>query len=138
MSKPTRIPEQEALADEKAPLVAHSAPLDSKLDTELGWRAADDGRLDHRRRGNVILSKLLGFAYLNIALLVYHFWPTLTSAVFPSHKGLLVDVDTMCPQVSAITPLNHAPLLGSLDEEYGSDEFKLKAYESLGAAVRIP
>ena len=134
MSKTTHIPEQEHFVDEKAPLVAHDARLNSKPDPELGWQAADN----HRRRGSAMLSRLLGFAYLNLALLAYHFWPSFTSAVFPSHQGLLVDADTMCPQVSAITPSSHASLVDSLDEEYGSDEFKLKAYESLGAAVRIP
>ncbi|EGN95017.1 hypothetical protein SERLA73DRAFT_61542 [Serpula lacrymans var. lacrymans S7.3] len=46
--------------------------------------------------------------------------------------------DSLCPQVSAITPSSHGSLLESLDSEFATEEFKLKAYESLGGAVRIP
>jgi Gly-Xaa carboxypeptidase len=117
----------EPFADEKAPLV-----------TELGWQATDDSR-NHKRQRSALRSKILGLAcFLSLALLAHRFWPSLTSAAFSTHKGSPVDVNSMCPQVSAISPSSYAPLIDSLDEEYGTEEFKLKAYESLGGAVRIP
>ena len=74
---------------------------------------------------------------LSLFLLVHHFWP------FPSllqgwGGESVICLDDLCPQVEALTPPRHEALLGSLDEEFGSSEFKLKAYKSLGGAVRIP
>ncbi|THH32060.1 hypothetical protein EUX98_g2143 [Antrodiella citrinella] len=43
-----------------------------------------------------------------------------------------------CPQAAPISPSFHKDLHGDLEEEYATDEFRLKAYESLGGAVRIP
>ncbi|KAG1864846.1 hypothetical protein F4604DRAFT_1882028 [Suillus subluteus] len=111
--------EREPFADEKAPSTVQN----------MHWRAKADPEL------------ILGFAcFLGLALLSYHFWPSLTTNAFPTHESqrLLAVADEMCPQVSAITPSSHAPLVDSLDKEYGTKEFKLKAYESLGGAVRIP
>jgi Gly-Xaa carboxypeptidase len=134
MSQTAQIPEQEPFADEK---VVQSAHWNSKPDAELGWQATDNSR-SHKRQRSAVPSKILGFAcFLSLALLVHRFWP-LTYVAFPSHQGLPVDEDTMCPQVSAISPSSYASLIDSLDEEYGTKEFKLKAYESLGGAVRVP
>lgn len=43
-----------------------------------------------------------------------------------------------CPQASPITSSVHADLLSDLESKYNTDAFKLKAYESLGGAVRVP
>lgn len=127
----SQTPQQELFADEKAPLVARNKP-----DAELGWHTTDDSRNNERQR-RTLRSKILGLAcFLSLALLAHRFWPSLTSAA--TNKGLLTDVDAMCPQVAAISPSNYASLIDSLDEEYETKEFKLKAYESLGGAVRIP
>jgi hypothetical protein len=81
---------------------------------------------------------LLRFAgLLSLVLLVHRFWP------FPSllqgwESKSVVGLDDVCPQVKALIPSNHEVLLGSLDAEFSSNEFKLKAYKSLGGAVRIP
>lgn len=44
----------------------------------------------------------------------------------------------VCTQVEAITPSANAELLRELETEFTTKEFKLKAYESLGGAIRIP
>ncbi|CDO72068.1 hypothetical protein BN946_scf184962.g11 [Trametes cinnabarina] len=46
--------------------------------------------------------------------------------------------DAICPQTSAIAPKKNSAFLNALEAEYNTDEFKLKAYESLGGAIRVP
>ena len=46
--------------------------------------------------------------------------------------------DEVCPQTTGITPQKNSALLAELEATYLSDDFKSKAYESLGGAVRIP
>ena len=80
---------------------------------------------------------LLRFAaLLSLILLVQRFWP-LPSLLHGWESERVVDLDDICPQVEAPTP-RYKALLASLDEEFGSNEFQFKAYESLGGAVRIP
>lgn len=55
----------------------------------------------------------------------------------PSSMAVASSKD-VCPQASPIAPVTHADLLEDLEEEFDTKEFKLKAYESLGAAVRVP
>ncbi|KAI8985667.1 carboxypeptidase S [Trametes punicea] len=49
-----------------------------------------------------------------------------------------MDNDATCPQTSAIAPGKNRVFLDVLETEYGTNEFRLKAYESLGGAIRIP
>ncbi|KAG1860316.1 hypothetical protein DFJ58DRAFT_779286 [Suillus subalutaceus] len=129
--------EREPFADEKAPSTVQNMHWRAKADPELVWHATQN----YKRQRSTVRSKILGFAcFLGLALLSHHFWPSLTTNAFPTHESqrLLAVADEMCPQVSAITPSSHALLVDSLDKEYGTKEFKLKAYESLGGAVRIP
>ncbi|EPQ56640.1 carboxypeptidase S [Gloeophyllum trabeum ATCC 11539] len=44
----------------------------------------------------------------------------------------------LCAQTRPITPSKHGELLKTLDGVHANREFQLKAYESLGGAVRIP
>ncbi|TFK51921.1 carboxypeptidase S [Heliocybe sulcata] len=44
----------------------------------------------------------------------------------------------LCQQASQITPSKHEELLKDLDELSATRDFQLKAYESLGGAIRIP
>ncbi|KAF9219764.1 carboxypeptidase S [Gyrodon lividus] len=84
-------------------------------------------------------SKLLRLAgLLSLALLVQHFWSTLLPSAQLRESAGINALDNLCPQVEALTPSGHANLLDILDEEYSSTAFKLKAYESLGGAIRIP
>lgn len=78
--------------------------------------------------------------YLGLALLVHHFWPAtfLHSCYHGWESKAALALDGLCPQFEALTPPGHKALLDSLNDEFGSGEFKLRAYESLGGAVRIP
>ncbi|KAF8449399.1 hypothetical protein L210DRAFT_3388880 [Boletus edulis BED1] len=83
-------------------------------------------------------SRFLRFAGLvGLVLLVQRFWP-LPSLFRGWESASIARLDDLCPQVEGLTPATHEALLQSLDQEFGSTEFKLKAYESLGGAVRIP
>ena len=44
----------------------------------------------------------------------------------------------LCPQTGVIAPIRNAAFLNALEAEFRTDAFKLKAYESLGGAVRVP
>jgi hypothetical protein len=126
--------EQEPFADERALSTVQNMHRGAKADPELVWHATQS----YKRQCSALRSKILNFAcFLGLALTFHHFWP---SSVFSAHESqrLLAIADEMCPQVSAIVPSSHAPLIDTLDEVYGTKEFKLKAYESLGGAVRIP
>ena len=48
------------------------------------------------------------------------------------------DLSGVCPQTNAIAPQKHSALLDTLEATYRTEEFRLKAYESLGGAVRVP
>ncbi|KAH8116257.1 Zn-dependent exopeptidase [Phellopilus nigrolimitatus] len=43
-----------------------------------------------------------------------------------------------CPQAQPLPPTSHGPLLQTLDALFHSEMYRLRAYESLGGAVRIP
>ncbi|KAH7926427.1 carboxypeptidase S [Leucogyrophana mollusca] len=107
-----------------------------KGDTELGLQGRDASTPAIQRRSSARLWGLVSL--LGLVLLVHRLWPgtSIISCAFPGQRG--VPVIEVCPQVSAIAPSSHASLVESLDQEYATEEFKLKAYESLGGAVRIP
>lgn len=128
--------ERGPFADEKAPSTVQNIHWTADADSEFVWHATQN----YKRRRSALRSKILHFAcFLGLVLLSHHFWPYLRTNAFPTHESQkLLAIDDMCPQVSAITPSSHALLIDTLDEEYGTKEFKLRAYESLGGAVRIP
>ncbi|KAH8103886.1 carboxypeptidase S [Cristinia sonorae] len=47
-------------------------------------------------------------------------------------------IAAVCPQAAPITPTTNAAVYKDLERQYATQQFKLKAYESLGGAVRIP
>ena len=110
-----------------------------KLDCERG-ALVQDIQPDSSRSIRMYFGLLRLAGFLSIALLAQRFWPVtlLPSRYHPWETESVLALDSLCPQVEALTPPGHEALLGSLDEEFGSSEFKLKAYESLGGAVRIP
>ncbi|KAG9309489.1 hypothetical protein JVU11DRAFT_10460 [Chiua virens] len=90
---------------------------------------------------SVTYPRLKRFAsLLSLALLVRFLWhmPFFPGRVARQESQSVLNLDEVCPQADAIIPPGYEALLGSLDEEFASSEFKLKAYESLGGAVRIP
>ncbi|KAH7913034.1 hypothetical protein BJ138DRAFT_1146880 [Hygrophoropsis aurantiaca] len=118
--------------------VNHPDVWSTKGDIEGGFSDSNvDHASIHRRKPRVGRWGVAGL--LGLVLLAQHFWPDIASRAFPIRaiSKPVVDID-ICPQVSAITPNSHGQLVESLDQEYATDEFKLKAYESLGGAVRIP
>ena len=46
-------------------------------------------------------------------------------------------VASPCPQWDALYPLDHATLDAELENTYASQEFKLRTYDALAAAIRI-
>lgn len=88
-----------------------------------------DGR---RTRYLVVLSLLLSFPAL-IMLGSLSLKPT-NSLDIRHPEG----DETSCPQVMPMLPMGHEKLLKNLDFLYGTLDFRLHAYESLGGAVRIP
>ena len=56
----------------------------------------------------------------------------------PCGSTIRLAQDDVCPQTTGITPQSNNALLAELEATYLTDDFKLKAFESLGGAVRIP
>ncbi|KAH7885806.1 hypothetical protein F5I97DRAFT_1808549 [Phlebopus sp. FC_14] len=138
MDAPTDTPVYAPAQDEKV------ARDNVHAEEEPAWQAkadAERGELGCGQREsqqNTTRSKLkrLGLVgLLSLAFLSHSFWPAVVQHAIPhDEKGL----DELCPQVDPITPYGYKSLLESLDKEYATTTFKLKAYESLGGAVRIP
>lgn len=61
---------------------------------------------------------------------------TFVSSLSPERAG--ASEEALCPQAGPISPQKHAKFLGEMDGLYGTEEYKLWAYENLGGAVRIP
>lgn len=108
----------------------------TKVDCERGAREqgfpSKSSQLITLRHGFLRLACLLG-----LVLLVSRYWP-LSGLLHRCGSGNGVDLSDVCPQVEPLVPSGYEGLLASLDEEFDSSEFRLKAYESLGGAVRIP
>ncbi|KAF8141984.1 hypothetical protein EV363DRAFT_41098 [Boletus edulis] len=125
--------------DDQTPLTAslyHGGASADKLDCERG--IIDQDIQPRSSQQITMCSRFLRFAGLvGLVLLVQRFWP-LPSLFRGWESASIARLDDLCPQVEGLTPATHEALLQSLDQEFGSTEFKLKAYESLGGAVRIP
>ena len=128
----------------QTPLTDKALPYDdsavstTKVDCERG--ANDKEFLPKSPHKTTTCFRLLSLTgLLSLVLLVRGFWPSLSRGVVHGcdHESV-ASLDDLCPQVEALTPPGYEALLGSLDEEFSTKEFKLKAYESLGGAVRIP
>ncbi|KAG6374707.1 hypothetical protein JVT61DRAFT_4077 [Boletus reticuloceps] len=125
--------------DDQTPLTAslsHDTASADKLDCERG--IIDQDIQPRSSQPITMCSRLLRFAGLvGLVLLVQRFWP-LPSLFRGWGSESIARLDDLCPQVEGLTPAKHEALLQSLDQEFGSTEFKLKVYESLGGAVRVP
>lgn len=64
------------------------------------------------------------------------------SSLNPEHpsasKSNAASGEALCPQAEPLSPQKHAAFLAEMDGLYGTEEYKLWAYENLGGAVRIP
>ena len=77
-------------------------------------------------------------AFLTSALLVQRFWPVIHHHYHGWRSENALTFDNLCLQVNASTQPGYEAMFASLDEEFNTSGFMLKAYESLGGAVRIP
>ncbi len=66
-------------------------------------------------------------------------WVTFTNS-FSRHDRHTygMTAEEVCKQADPLGPTQHAHLFYHLDRLFATESFKLKAYESLGGAVRIP
>ncbi|KAI0358307.1 carboxypeptidase S [Trametes cingulata] len=62
----------------------------------------------------------------------------LEGLIFNPSSAEHADAHAVCPQTKAIVPEKNSAFLDALEAEYGTEVFRLKAYESLGGAVRVP
>ena len=110
-----------------------------KVDWERGT-LDQHGQPNSSRPSRAYLRLLRLAGFFGVALLVHRFWPaTILHRCYPKWQIEPAHaLDDLCPQAEVLTPLGHEALLASLDEEFDTSEFKLKAYESLSGAVRIP
>ena len=127
---------QVTLADSNVSPCDDFAVSTDKVDCERG--DLDRDFLPRSSRSTITCYRLLKLAgLLSLVLLVQRFWH-LPSLLHGWERERVVGLDDLCPQVEPLTPVGHEALLASLDKEFISNEFQLKAYESLGGAVRIP
>lgn len=134
--RPTQVPTQpEAMAQQQT--AAWTTFKDEKLgvkterlDTESAL-PSDTSKVSNKAArffGLVICSLLLCGACFRLAL--------------PGSTPYTIDLsatNAACSQIAPITPTTtHANLLKQIDSQYVTQAFKLKAYESLGQAVRVP
>ncbi|PIL25219.1 hypothetical protein GSI_13108 [Ganoderma sinense ZZ0214-1] len=122
-----------------APLHTENEKLTLKESYDAEVRFAYDVQL-HRtstvtRRGprscfSLVLLSAVGLSVFYLFAWSPHFGP------FPKTIGLAQN--EACSQTTGITPQRTDALLAELEATYLTDDFKSKAYESLGGAVRIP
>lgn len=85
---------------------------------------------------SLVLYKSCGSAFLPICHLP-RFW--LAGSCSGLAGSLFPDVNsTTCPQWAALQPTKHRGLSEDLDVAYNSEDFKQKAIQALGDAVRVP
>ena len=110
---------------------------DTRRDAELGYSrqtATSTARPGGTRTYfSLAVLSALGLSFYYLFARSPHFGPC-GSAVKLVH-GTTEDV---CPQASAVSPVKNSALLDALEAEFQTEDFKLKAFESLGGAVRVP
>ncbi|KAI1793445.1 carboxypeptidase S [Ganoderma leucocontextum] len=114
--------------------------LTESCDAELGLvrraqvqRTLAAGRSGTRTYFSLALLSAIGLSLFYLFARSPHFGPCGSTIRLAQD-----DFDGVCPQTSGIAPQKHNSLLAELEATYLSEDFKSKAYESLGGAVRIP
>lgn len=128
------------VVDEKLPagqFAGDAKSLAYTLDAELG-NTASPPRFSLRQRAtrtSFWLTLLSGLALYLVHLFTRgHYFGSFGAG----NKFVQEDVDAICPQIGPLSPDVHSALLSTLEALYGTEEFRLKAFESLGGAVRVP
>ena len=94
-----------------------------------------DSSLRRRTRRSLVLWALL--LIVGPVLFLFRSY-SLVGTYLPSDGLRSASIKDACPQAAPISPSLHANLHKDLEQEYATEAFKLKAYEYLGGAVRIP
>ena len=104
-------------------------------DAELGSQSNARSLTHHSIRKYISLAVLsaLGLSLYYLFARAPHFGPCGSSAHLEPTFA-----EDVCPQSGAVAPVKNGALLNALEAEFQTDAFKLKAYESLGGAVRVP
>ena len=79
----------------------------------------------------------VGLALLSIPMPSFDCTGMMSGFDLPGGQDSTMDKD-VCPQASPIAPLANSDLLQAIENEFLTETFRLKAYESLGGSVRIP
>ena len=106
---------------------------DSRLEAESGLPQSRTRKTSTRTYFSLALVSALGLSLYYLFARSPHFGPC-GSSVELAHGT----AEEVCPQTSAIAPVKNGAFLNALEAEFQTDAFKLKAYESLGGAVRVP
>ncbi len=119
---------------EKSEYFKEAIDPELSISYQTGRRKASLARMPDQIRRIVLFCCVcvLGF-------LTYVAKPSIWSIDGKSATPVLQDPSgSECPQASPISSSLHADLLKLLEKEFASEEYKAKAYETLGGAVRIP
>ena len=92
------------------------------------------------RSGVLVCLALIGSGALS--LYYHHFYEPVLYASRPALIYSQLPTDRyhaeLCPQVPPLAPRKHHELVQELNAVYADDDYRLWAYENLGAAVRVP
>lgn len=131
---------QELDSLEKSPHPRPTLPMHhQEADTVMHGASTEESKICWSARCARIAICLVfaGLALLSLPVPSFNCSGMLSGFDLPGYSAHIVDKD-VCPQASPISPLAHSDLLQGLENEFLTEEFRLKAYESLGGAVRIP
>ncbi|KAI0742053.1 carboxypeptidase S [Daedaleopsis nitida] len=95
------------------------------------------GFIDKRRRAKGRATYLFALC-LAVGLSLFSLTRRLNIGFDALDPRLGLVTNATCPQTEAIAPEKNGALLNALEAEYQKERFRLKAYESLGGAIRIP
>ncbi|KAH9921729.1 carboxypeptidase S [Epithele typhae] len=126
-----------AVSEKAHPVHAIRYPLydDLKLLQEDSRRDAERGLRTQRHRAHYLTLAAISALVLSLCFLFARGRGFSSCGGGGAHEDYAAEV---CPQTGAIAPVRHGALLDALEAEYAMDAFRLKAYESLGGAIRVP
>lgn len=109
-----------------------------RVDAELGLKVHETKSTRLARLGRLFLCAILFCAaFLSFPLPTFISTRILGGFDISTHLETTIQAQA-CAQVATIAPTAQAQLLEDLESEFVTESYRLKAYESLGAAVRIP
>jgi Gly-Xaa carboxypeptidase len=94
-----------------------------------------------RKRPSTVRRALRGVAFGAFLLSTGYNLGLLSEGLTSAVRGALApaaSAEDLCPQAAPLVPGEHAKLWSQFGETLGSDEFRKRAVEWLGGAVRVP